>query len=257
MTRYKLGAVHKPDERDLKMTTYFDAEQLARVDLPSSWGYDAKNSYGVDEWGMLGNNEYGDCVWAGAAHETMLWNRAAGREVVFSAESVLSDYSAVTGFNPDDPESDQGTDVHTALKYRIATGIADEAGERHKLGAFLSVDPSSLRELLVASYLFEAVALCWELPESAQTQFSARKMWSYVDGSPIEGGHYTCMNAKRRHTETVTWGRSVAFGAAFRENYLTAAYALLSPEALDGSGVTPTGFDLAALKSDLANLADL
>jgi len=254
----KLGAVISPrDDRDLKAASYFDAERLARVDLPSSWGYDAQNSYGVDQWAMLGNDEYGDCVWAGAAHEHMLWNRAAGRPVVFSTESVLSDYSAVTGFNPDDPESDQGTDVRTALKYRVSTGIADENGERHKLGAYLAVDVSNLRELLVSSYLFEAVALCWNLPESAQQQFSARKMWSYVDGSPIEGGHYTCLNAKRRHLETVTWARSVPFDSAFMENYLSAAWALMSPEALEGSGVTPLGLDLATLKADLAQVAEL
>ena len=254
----KLGAVISPhDDRDLKAASYFDAEQLARVDLPSSWGYDAQNSYGVDQWAMLGNDEYGDCVWAGAAHEHMLWNRAAGRTVTFSTESVLSDYSAVTGFNPDDPESDQGTDVRTALKYRVSTGIADENGERHKLGAYLAVDVSNLRELLVSSYLFEAVALCWNLPESAQTQFSARKMWSYVDGSPIEGGHYTCLNAKRRHLETVTWARSVPFDSAFMENYLSAAWALVSPEALEGSGQTPLGLDLATLKADLAQVAEL
>lgn len=257
MTRYKLGAVHTRDERDLRMAAYFDPARLARVDLPSSWGYDAQNSYGVDEWGMMGNDRYGDCVFAGAAHETMLWNRAAGREVTFSDESVLSDYSAVTGFSPDDPESDQGTDVHAALKYRVATGIVDADGERHKLGAYLALDTSNLRELLVASYLFEAVAVCWNLPESAQEQFSARRMWSYVHNSPIEGGHYTVLNAKRRHLETVTWARSVAFDSAFMEHYLSAAYALLSPEALDGSGVTPEGLDLAALKADLAQVAEL
>jgi len=33
-------------------------------------------------WAVLGNDHYGDCVWAGAAHETMLWNKEAARTVL-------------------------------------------------------------------------------------------------------------------------------------------------------------------------------
>jgi hypothetical protein len=38
--------------------------------------------FAVAHWGMLGNDHYGDCVWAGAAHETMLWNKEAARNVL-------------------------------------------------------------------------------------------------------------------------------------------------------------------------------
>jgi hypothetical protein len=31
-------------------------------------------------WEVRGNDHYGDCVWAGAAHETMLWNKEAARD---------------------------------------------------------------------------------------------------------------------------------------------------------------------------------
>jgi hypothetical protein len=59
-------------------------------------------------WQMLGNDHYGDCVWAGAAHETILWNKEADRTVAFNNQSVL------TGFNPKDPNTDQGTDMQVA-----------------------------------------------------------------------------------------------------------------------------------------------
>ena len=49
-------------------------------------------------WAVLGNDHYGDCVWAGAAHETMLWNKEAARTVTFSNDSVLKDYSATCVF---------------------------------------------------------------------------------------------------------------------------------------------------------------
>ena len=69
-----------------------------------------------------------NCVWAGAAHETMLWNKEAARTITFNDQSVLKDYSAVTGFNPNDPNTDQGTDMQVAASYRRKTGVHDAAG---------------------------------------------------------------------------------------------------------------------------------
>ena len=51
-------------------------------------------------WLMLGNDNYGDCVFAGAVHETMLWNDEGGHDIQMDNHAVLSDYAAVTGFNP-------------------------------------------------------------------------------------------------------------------------------------------------------------
>ena len=90
-------------------------------------------------WEVLGNDHYGDCVWAGAAHETMLWNKEAARTVTFSNDSVLKDYSAVTGFNPNDPNTDQGTDMQVAASYRRKKGVLDAHGKRHKVIAYLAL----------------------------------------------------------------------------------------------------------------------
>jgi hypothetical protein len=75
---------------------------------------------------MLGNDEFGDCVFAGAGHEHMVWS---GGKMNFTTDNVLSDYSAVTGFLRDDPATDQGTVMLDALNYRRHTGVMD--GEPH------------------------------------------------------------------------------------------------------------------------------
>ena len=61
------------------------------------------------------------CVWAGAAHETMLLAREAGNCVSFTDACVLGDYAAATDFNPDKAETDQGTDMQQAADYRRKT----------------------------------------------------------------------------------------------------------------------------------------
>ena len=63
------------------------------------------------------------------AHETMLWNKEAARTVTLNNESVLKDYSAVTGFNPNDPNTDQGTDMQVAARRNTGSDV-----ERWKRG---------------------------------------------------------------------------------------------------------------------------
>ena len=251
----KLGA-HKsqPDARDFQYAAYRSSSLPV---VPAIWGFD--NVIPRGSWGMLGNDQYGDCVWAGAAHEHILENAVAGRSVQFTTSGVLSDYSAVTGFTPDDPSTDNGTEIRTALKYRQKTGIIDAAGARHTIGAYLALDTTRIQqgdfsELAESAFLFGAVALGIEVPDSAMTQFNDDQMWSYVAGSPIDGGHYVPLIAHRKHLEVVTWGRVQPVGTRFLENYISEAWALVSPDFLNSSGETVQGFNLTQLNADLAQL---
>ena len=140
-------------------------------------------------WGMLGNDDYGDCVWAGAAHETILWNKEAGTATSFNNKSVLSDYSAVTGFKPNDPSTDNGTDMQQAASYRRKTGVLDSKGKRHKVGAYLGLPPGDIDQLALAIYLFGATSIGIKFPNSAMDQFNAGKPWDVKPGSKIEVDH--------------------------------------------------------------------
>jgi hypothetical protein len=207
----------------------------------------------VKSWGMLGNDQYGDCVLAGAAHETMLWNAMAKKAVSFTPRAVLSDYSAITGFDPRDPSTDQGTDMRAAAKYRQKTGVVDAKGKRHKIGAYVFLDPQNLEQLTEALWLFGAVALGVQMPQSAMDQFNQGQPWDVVKGSPIEGGHYVPAVSLRGNINVVTWGKVQPVTQAFLKKYATSAIAYLSEEMLL-NGKSLEGFDLATLKADLASL---
>ena len=70
------------------------------------------------KWGMLANDQIGDCVIAMMLHSIEDFHLDAGTAVpAFSDQDAIHLYSAITGYNPNDPSSDQGTNENTAMRY--------------------------------------------------------------------------------------------------------------------------------------------
>lgn len=221
------------------------------ITVPINFGHSSL----IHKWNMLGNNTVGDCVFAGAAHETMLWNKETKKTILFDNQGVLSDYSAVTGYNPKDPNTDQGTDVRTALTYRRNTGIIDSANNRHKIGAFASIEPGNWNDILEAAYAFSAVGIGFNFPDYAMDQFNSGKIWTVKPGGTIEGGHYVPIvgHPSKNLLRVVTWGKTQLMSKAFFLKYCDEAWAILSPEFLLNNK-SPEGFDLNILNSILASI---
>jgi hypothetical protein len=255
MPSLKLGkAPASDDARDLLFANYLDAAQIPPA--PAEFGHETL--FGAKDWGMLGNDEWGDCAWAGPAHETMLLSTEGGHPAAFTTAGVLSDYAAGTGFDPNAGPSghnptDKGSNVRTVLQYRRKTGIVDAAEKRHKIGAFVKLEPKNLTHVYQAMYLFQTVGIGIEFPGSAMEQFNAGKPWSVVAGAQVEGGHYICCVAKRKNIDIVTWGALQQMTVEFFEKYCDEAWAYISTEDLSKE-VNPDGFNLSQLKEDLAKL---
>lgn len=206
------------------------------------------------DWGMLGNDQYGDCVWAGAGHETMLWNREAGVTVYFTPQSVLTDYSQCTGFDPKKPNTDQGTDMEVAANYRLKNGVHDAKGHRHNIAAYLDVSPGDVEMIKMAIYQFGAVGIGIQFPNTAMDQFNENKNWTVVKGATIEGGHYVpAIGYDADYVHLVSWGRVVKASWAFIKKYQDEGIVYLTEEMfhLDKS---LEGFDFATLEKDLKAL---
>lgn len=244
---YKLGKT--PARKD--SVTFKLAKYLPTVAVPAKAGHQAL----VLDWeGMLGNDQYGDCVWAGAGHETILWGKEGKLTNSFTADTALSDYSAVTGFNKNDPNSDQGTDMQKAASYRRATGIVDVHNRRHKVSAYLAVAPKSVQEIKQAVYALSAVGLGIEFPDSAMDQFNKGEPWTVVKGSKVDGGHYVpVVGYDAQYLYVITWGKVQKMAWAFYEKYNDETVAYLDEEFLV-KGKSPEGFDVAQLTADLKAL---
>jgi hypothetical protein len=177
-----------PGAIKLRLSTYTDFRKLPTP--PAAFGHYSL----ISEWGMLGNDQYGDCAEAGACHQTMLWTaEGLGTAAPFDDAAALSNYSAITGFDPSNPVSDQGTAISDLAGYWKSHGIVDSNGDAHKVVAVVDLNPGDLRELWTASYLFQAVGLGFAIPNSAMQQTQDGKPWSVVAGATIEGGHYVPM----------------------------------------------------------------
>lgn len=249
---YKLGKKPaRPNAVTFKMAKYINARKLPRP--PLEFGHDNL----VRDWGMLANDDYGDCVLAGAAHETMLFALAGQRgEVRFTDQAVLADYSAITGFRPEDPDSDQGTDMQMAASYRRHTGIVDANGIRHKIAAYIALERGDFEQLCLATWLFGAVGVGLQLPDYAVDQFDQHRPWTAEHRGEIDGGHYVPVVARRGLIMCVTWGRLQGMTRNFYETYNDESIAYVSEETLirrTGPDYrTDEGFDLDTLMDDLS-----
>lgn len=248
---FKLGkTAARPDAVTFKLSSYLDKSVLPTI--PKAVGHSAVLPRDL---GMLGNDQYGDCVWAGAAHETMLWNGIASKRVSFSDSAVLSDYSEVTGFSVYEPNSDQGTDMKDAASYRRKTGVVDDLGMRHKVDAYLALTPGDVNELRAAIYLFGAVGVGVLFPDYWMDQFNAGKEWTYRKVAKPNAGHYipAFASASPRGAITVaTWGRLQKMSAKAYETFNDESIAYVSLEMLNASGKSLEGFNIAQLRTDLA-----
>jgi hypothetical protein len=240
----KLGKKEfKTDNRDLRLFYYIDKDKLVSG-LPSSYNHD---KLGIT-WQILGNDNYGDCVIAGAAHETLIFNVEGGKPVSFTDNKVIADYHTICG------SGDPGCDVRTVLGYRQKTGIHDANSNSHKIAAYTSLDIDK-DEIQLAVYYFSAVGIGIQFPSFAMDQFNNNQVWDVqTSNATIEGGHYIpIIGYDSTYLYCVTWGQIQPLTYAFFNKYCDEAWCLFSLEELK-NGISVEGFNQTQLQTDLTNI---
>jgi hypothetical protein len=234
----RLGAIK------LRMSNYVDTKAIAKkIGVTSHSRVGHKDL--VKDWGMLGNDQVGDCVIAGIYHNIMLWNAMQGKKLNVSTQRCLQTYTELTGYDPAQTDSrgnnptDNGTDMAEAALHLRNNGFADDDG-----GDFL--------QHVVAIKLFAAIGIGIKFPMSAWAQFEKHQTWKPVKGTRFDGGHYISGVAKSTNLDTITWGRVQPLNAAFLSEYEDEANAYLSWEMLNPEGKGIDGFDKQSLLDDLA-----
>lgn len=216
----------------------------------------------VADWPMYLNDQIGDCTIAGICHSFSAMAVYAGfPEPHFTDQDVTAAYSAVSGYVPGDPSTDNGADMATVLTYMSKTGIPDDTGKVHKVAAWAAFgDPrneSLLKQTLAAT---GTVYLGSEIQQSQEDQFSSGEPWRWERGEQPIGGH--CYVLQRRRTsgtgvlEMVTWGAVQRATLEFQWNAASAAigggeaFYVASEDYVQASGQTLQGLDLQQLMAD-------
>lgn len=198
----------------------------------------------VASWGMLGNDLWGDCTFAGDGHvveqQTAL---GLGQEKVVTTGQCLDAYSAVTGFDPNAGPSgsnptDNGATVQSAMEYLLRSGLAGM-----KVSAFAELAVTNHLNIRQAIYEFGCLSIGINLPVSAMDQFNAGQPWTVVPGSPNDGGH--CVIAVGYDTSwvyVISWGAVTRMSWEFWMTYVEEAWVPISKAWVSKSGLSLTAF---------------
>jgi hypothetical protein len=202
---------------------------------------------------IMGNDQYGDCVFASANHVQGVVTGNAGALVQATLAQILGQYSAVTGFNPNDPSTDQGTDEVTALNWFCANGFANGV----KPLGWVYVDAANAEEVKQAIYLFEHMIFCAGLPDAWVNPMPSGDGFTWGSGTPNpSNGHSFMSFGFDANAKIDTWALfgSLTFpGMAATCTTPTGggAYCLLTPEMITkGQTKSPAGVAWSDLISD-------
>jgi hypothetical protein len=243
----KLGrkpAQHKA--KNLQLRRYLTSRTLAAA--PSSVHYGQKVAKVGGTFPMYANDRLGDCTCAAAGHHIEVWTANAQTLRVPSETDVERTYIPGTG------NADDGRYLNDVLDYWRKTGIGSD-----RIEAYAEVDVKNLDEVKAALWIFGGLYLGVGLPVTAQQQ----RTWSYVASAPASdrepyswGGH--CVNATG-YTRTsgmylVTWGTLIRMTWGFFKRYVDEAFAIVTKDWIETSGVSPTGLRLDELLADASSI---
>jgi hypothetical protein len=207
-------------------------------------------------YGMDGNDNFGDCVFASACHHIGTWTGNTGAEQIATESDALGAYGRFTGFTPSDPSTDRG-----ASMLLVATQWRTQPIFNHKIAAFASVDTKRLDLVAATAYLFGGIWVGWRLPKAWQGADS----WDVSPDGSVSGdwepnswgGHATHMPAfSPQLLGLKTWQEDMPVTIPAFEAYADEAYALISRDtwlSLAGDRC-PAGVDGMALQAALAQV---
>jgi|SRR5579872_1953630 len=223
------------------------------VDAPPEkvyWEYKVPD----DAWQMFGNDSIGDCTCAAIAHMLMLMTAHTGPIVIPTITDVISAYSAVSGYNPSTGENDNGAAITDVLNYWKTVGIAGR-----KIDGWAQLNQANLQHVEQGVYLFSAIDIGVNFPNSAMQQFNAGQPFEVLaDDGGIDGGHSVPNFGYGSEGQTcVTWAKRQQMSAQWFQKYCDEAYVVLTKDWIDAArDIAPNNLDYAALVADLAAIAE-
>jgi hypothetical protein len=225
---------------------------------PGAWTYATKAYSALAE--IYANDTLGCCVTAEILHSIGVFtgNADGGSPLKFTQAQAVAIYSAIGGYVPGDPSTDNGCDIDTALEYMQTTGFPTG---QNKFAGRLAVDPTNQEKYTAALWLFENLDFGIELPEAWITPFPSAPGFHWdVAGAPNpDNGHsFLAVAYDKRNVYPDTWGMLGSMSDAAVAMYASPAasgelYTVLSDEIMiRATQKAPTGFDFEQLEADLA-----
>lgn len=191
---------------------------------------------------MLGNDQVGNCVIAAMLHYIMAAQASVGKPVTFTTTQALDLYTAITGYNPANPSTDQGTSWTDALAYWQTTGCYG-----HNILGWAALDISSLDAIRQGISIFGGVLIGTAVTQSMEEQFRHGQPWNAPFSGAVVGFHAIPWLGFGRQGQTcITWAsRQQMESAALSQ--VDEAYVVVTHDWLDAQSTSPSGLNLDAL----------
>jgi len=221
--------------------------------VPSSCSYTAKAANALSN--IYLNDQLGDCVIAGGYHivgvET---GNATGNPFIASTQQITKDYSAIGGYVPGNPSTDQGCNEETAMNYWQSHGFADGT----KLAGWLAVDATNQQEVMQAMYLFENLLFGIELPDAWVDPMPSTSgfVWGNAQPDPENGHCVIGVGYNSQGVQIDSWGMIGTITWAAISHLCSPAgggglYVLLTPDQIaKGQQVAPNSVSWSSLITD-------
>ena len=230
----KLPAKH--DVRTLHLENYFTPSVVLPTTPDSKIWYDK-----VSDYGMMLNDQIGDCAIAGPGHFIQTWTANAGKEIIVSDDDILKAYSDISGYDPKTGENDNGCALLDVLNYWRKTGIGG-----HTIGAFASVNVRNIAMIKAGINLFGGMLNGINLPKTIKGE----NAWSITgsfngDGAPGSlGGHCTdSFGFNPKEDINNTWAQNIPATWEFMIVYADERWVVFSNDFINGKGLAPNGFN--------------
>ena len=195
----KLAAV--TDERTIPLSKILKVKLLP--ELPPS--YDLHQVYGINDHSMFANDQYGDCVKAARAHQTLVFEAfEQGYQIEITDQEVVDEYFNETG----------GADSGLVLLYSLKDWRNDGwlvGGKIYKIYAFAATN--GIEEFKHTVHLLGGPNFGVKIYETDMEQYRAGQKWHLTsnDGNLL-GGHGLYAPAYTVDTGIcMTWGKRQEF----------------------------------------------
>jgi hypothetical protein len=221
------------DPRTLNLAKYL------RPDLPPPPPTRTWNA-AVPEWGLGGNDQYGNCVIVSAAHEILLWNACARSKIKPISDQQIIELSAQLG-------ALNGYNILDRLNYWRQYGMW-----RNAILAYAAINPQQPDEVKQTIALGGIADIGLNLPLA----WRHSKTWDIGHGPAYRpgtwGGHSVpLVGYDHNQAICITWGREQAITWPALYEYCDEGYAIIDPSWIQPDGNAPSGLDLNALLADL------
>jgi len=225
---------------------------------PPQWNWRRLAVPSLEE--MYLNDTEGDCVIAELGHSAgVLTANATGTPALFTGTQINALYSAIGGYVPGDPSTDNGCDIQTALNYWGLNGLLPDGS--HKIQGYLAVNPADITELQLAVFLFENLCFGLDLPDAWVSPPPATDGFVWDVAGPPDQANGHCVlgfGYNRIGVAISTWALEGVMTYAAIAQYCAAAnqgelYTVISQDGLiKASQRAPNGFSWNQLQADFA-----